>query len=481
MATTPQTLESLRRQLEGRWASIERARECYATLTRRLSSFQWKRALRDEPELLTRTREQEPELTEVLAYMEHRARVEQWPPDHPGLGVLHELRARRAKLESLAHKRLAGPLSQQGNSFVEQLEQLEALALAPEARLPPPEEPVLLEGWMPAWPEPGRFWLTPERLVWRPWLGELVQVKLESLSSENLAPLPAGFVLRVKGRTWLTLPSFGQARGLRSLLELCPQLARQWREQRQAFDVITPPMYWHHQDYPSDKHWGLGVIGPHGLNFLPVSPPPLLERLRRFVGLGTRRPEPELRRLKVLVEHLRRLPASTFSQALGELTRARGGKHYWPATGLVRLPNLGEDIQLRAPGLVLGIPDPKHGSVLHELLELHPPRGEDAVPSKAPASWWWRHYKEKLGIALGIALSYPGTFMVPAGLNWLTYLVGHGLSIWSSARYAKAKGRPWWLGLMLAMGCSPIGALLLFFIPEKKPKPSERFESFMRR
>jgi hypothetical protein len=459
----PQSLESLRRQLEGRWESIERARERYATLTRRLAAFQWKHALRGQPELLTQAREQEAELAEVLSYMEHRARLEQWTSDHPGLGVLHELRTRRAKLEALARKRLAGSLAQQGDSFPELLAQLEALALAPETRPLQPDEPVLFEGWMSAWPGPGEVCLTPERLLWRPWFfGEPVQMKPESLSSENIAP------------------SVGQALKLRSLLELCRQLAQHRHAQPQVFDLITPPMYWHHPDYPSDKRWGLGVLGAHGLSLLPVREPPLLERLKRFLGFEVRRPEPELRRLEVLVERLRRLPPDAFQQALGELTRARGGKHYWPTTGLVRLPDsAGQELRLRAPGQVLGVPGSEQSGALHAYLERHPPRGETAVTGKAPARWWWRHYKEKLGIALGAALSYPGPFVLPAGLGVLAYFVGHGISFWSSARYAKAKGHPWWLGLMLAMGCSPIGALLLFFMPEKKPDASKRFESFM--
>jgi hypothetical protein len=458
MATTPQSLESLRRQLEGRWECIERARERYATLTRRLTSVQWMRALRDEPELLTRAREQEAELTEVLAYMEHRARVEQWPPDHPGLGVLHELRTRRAKLEALARKRLAGPLSPQGNSFLELLEQLEALALAPVARLPEPDEPVLLEGWLPAWPGPGHFWLTPERLVWRPWFGEPVQTPLESLAAER------------------SLPSFGQATALKSLLALCRQLPHGRHEQPPVRDLVTLAMYWHPQDYPSDMRWGLGVFGSSGLAFLPASPPPLLQRLKRFLGIGVHRPGPlELRRLEALGEYLRRLPSDAFNRALGELTRARGGKHYGPFVELIRLPDLGQDLRFLDSGRVLVVPASVRSESLHALLEDPPPSG------KAPSRVWWRHYKEKLGIALGMALSYPLTFMLPPGLSWVAYLMGHGISIWSSARYAKAKGYPWVLGLVLAMGCSPAGALLLFFLPErKKPEPSKRFESFMR-
>ncbi|MFL5355813.1 hypothetical protein [Archangium sp.] len=470
MATTPPSLESLRRQLEGRWESIEQARECYAALTRRLASFQWKRALRGHPELLAQTREQEAELTEVLAYMEHRARLEGWTPDHPGLGVLHELRAWRTKLEALARKRLAGSLAQQGDSFQELLEQLEALALAPEARPLQPDEPVLLEGWMPAWPGPGRFWLTPERLVWRPWFfGEPVQLEPESLSPENIAVLPRGFFLLAEGRRGFTLlPSVGQALKLKALLELCRQLAQHRREQPQVFDLITPPMYWHHPDYPADRRWGLGVFGPHGMTFLPVREPTLRERLKRWVGFEVRRPEPELRRLEGLVERLRRLPSDTFNQALGELTRAQGGKHYWPATGLVRLPDAGQDFRLRAPAQVLVVPASEQSGALHTFLERYPPQGEDAVSRKAPASWWWRHSKEKVGIVLGAALSYPLAFMLPSAVSWLAYLAGHGLSFWSSARFAKAKGYPWWLGLVLAMGCSPIGTLLLFFIPERK-------------
>lgn len=460
MATTPQSLESLRRQLEGRWELIERARERYTTLIRRLGSFQWKRALRGEPELLTQAREQEAELAGVLAYMEHRARLEQWTPDHPGLRVLQELRTRRAKLESLARKRLASSLSQQGESFPELLARLEALAREPGALPLQPDEPVLFEGAMSAWPGPGRFWLTPERLLWRPWfLGEPVQLKPESLSPENIAVLPRGITL---------LPSAGQALKLKSMLELCRQLARQRHEPPQVFDLITPPMYWHHPDYPSDKRWGLGVFGPHGMTFLPARPPSLLGRLKRFVGFEVRRPEPELRRLQVLVEQLRRLPSDTFDRALGALARARGEKHDGSLTGLDRLPDVEQELRLRAPGRVLAVPGSEQSGALHAFLESHPPRAGNMRSAQAPASWWWRHYKEKLGIILGASLSYPLGFVMPFGLGWLASLAGRVISLWASVRYAKAKGYSWWLGLILSMGCSPLGPLLLLFISDKK-------------
>lgn len=323
----PQPLDALRRQLEGRWEHIEQARERYTQLTRQLGSFQWQSALRSQPALLKETREQEAELTEVRSYVEHRASREQWPREHPGLRVLQELRARRAKLESLVHKRLAQSALQNGASLAESLGELETLALAPPPRPPGVDDAVLFEDWMLSWSTPGRVWLTPKRLLWRPWSGEPVQVPLASLERDAITLLPGWLGVHVR-RVGLTLFSLSYARTLASLLRLGQRTAPLSQEQPQVHDVVTSLAYRRHVDYAAPLRWGLAVFRPHGVALLPASHRTLLDLCRSTVGLGARRLlASELRRLEAFFctpamlgflafaskkEPLSRIPPTTF-------------------------------------------------------------------------------------------------------------------------------------------------------------------------
>ncbi len=456
-------LDSLRRQLEGRWERIEEARERYAQLTRQLDSSHWKSALRGQAELLTETREQEAELTEVLAYVEHRAEREQWPREHPGLRVLQELRARRSKLEALAHKRLSQSLAPNKASLVEALGELETLVLAPLPRPPGAEDPVLFEDWMFSWFSTGRVWLTPKRLLWQPRSGEPVQLLLNSLQPESVTLLPGWIGLHVK-RLGLTLFSLSYAKTLASLLRFAQRAARLWREQPQVSDVVTGLAYRRHVDYATPERWGLAVFGPHGVALLPASHRTLLDLCRSLVGLAARRPQPsELRRLESVVEELRLLPPEEFTYALQELTRARGGR-FWPSAEFDLLTPPGQDLTLQAreQHLVVG----QRQDVVRQFLLRHP-HGGAALKER---SWWRKHYKEKLGIAVGLIFYYTATVWKPwPGVAPAIMLAGHGLYSWASARYTKALGYPMVLGLVLSIFCTPGMLGFLALAPKKKP------------
>lgn len=326
MATTPPSLESLRRQLEGRWERIEQARERYTRIRRQLSSFQWRSALRSQPQLLKEAREQEAELTEVLAYVEHRAHQEQWPRNHPGLRVLQELRGLRAELDALAHERLARPPSPNGAALVEALGELETLAFALPPRPPGADDPVLFEDWMLSWPSPGRVWLTPARLLWQPGFGDPIQLPLSSLEPEAITLLPGWWGVHLK-RRGLTLLSLSYAETLASLLRLGVRTVHLAHEQPRTNDVATSPAYCRHVDHVLPERWGLGVFGPHGAALLPARHRTLLDLCLNLVGFRARAPRPsELRQLEALVEHLlgssaswcpnRRTPSTTSSGAI---------------------------------------------------------------------------------------------------------------------------------------------------------------------
>ncbi|MFE8595322.1 coiled-coil domain-containing protein [Archangium violaceum] len=476
-APTAPALESLRRQLEGRWERIERARERYTRLIQQLSSFRWQSALRGQPELLKETREHEAELTEVLAYVEHRARREQWPREHAGLRVLQELRTQRVKLEALAHQRLAQATLRNGASFTEALSGLESLTLA----LPPPppgaDDPVLFEDWMLSWPSPGRVWLTPDRLLWRPWFGDPIQVPLAALQPEAVTLLPGWIGLHLK-RMGLTLFSLSYAETLTSLLRLRLRTVNMAHGQPQANDVATSPAYCHRVNHLSPERWGLGVFGPHGAALLPAHHRTFLGFCLRLVGIQARKLQPaELRRLESLVEHLRRLPPGEREHALRELTRARDGR-FWPLTGFQRGPSTEQDLIFQSGKQYLVVPQPP--STLHDVLQQHRPAGDIRSPERhplvrslQPGDSWFQENKYRLGIAAGAALFYASALWAPFPGNAVSY-AGYALLALTSMSYTKNRGLTVLPGLLFSLvfypllTCFPL--ILVFMWGSLKPK-----------
>jgi hypothetical protein len=474
-APTPPALESLRRQLEGRWERIERARERYTRLTRLLSSYPWQSALRGQPALLKETREQEAELTEVLAYVEHRAQREQWPRKHPGLRVLQELRTQRVKLEALAHKRLTQATLQSGASFAEALSGLEALTLALPPRPPGADDPVLFEDWMLSWPSPGRVWLTPKRLLWQPWFGDPLQVPLASLEPEAITLLPGWIGVHLK-RMGLTLFSLSYAETLASLLRLARRTVHLAPGPPQANDIATSPAYCRDVDHALPERWGLGVFGPQGVALLPARHRTLLDLCLSLVGIRAREPQPsELRQLESLVEHLRRLPPGEFDHALRELTRARGGR-FWPPTGFQRLPGAGQEAVFQAGTQCLVVPQAR------QVFDLPPSIGISPSPERpllarflSPVGRWWRKHKLKLGITAGLALSYTSALWEPLPGQALMY-AGYALFAWACMSYTKSRGYTVLPGLLASflfplLACFPLMFVFLIWDgPKRKPR-----------
>ncbi|MFY0525696.1 hypothetical protein ACN28I_21995 [Archangium gephyra] len=456
-------LEALRRQLEGRWEHIERARERYTLLTRHLASFQWQSALRSRPELLKETREQEAKLSEVLTYVEHRASREQWPQEHPGLRVLKELRSLRAELEALAGKRLAQASPHDGASLVEALDALEALALALPPRPPDAEDPVLFEDWMLSWPSPGQVWLTPKRLLWQPWFGEPVQLPLAALEPAAITLLPGWIGVRVK-RKGLTLFSLSYSETLASLIRLGVRSAHPRLEQPQVHDVVTHLAYVPRGDSEAPRRWGLGVFGPHGVALLPARHRTLLDLCRSLVGLEARRPQDsELRRLEAVVEHLRLLPPDEYTQALRELTHARGGR-FWPSTERPLRGLTGQDVTLQAGKQRLVVTRPEYA--VRQFLERHPP-----ASSRPPKQRWWRKHKVRVGIAAGLALYYMSFMGV--GIDKPLGYAGWALFAWACMSFSKDKGYSVLPGLLVSIffplfACFPWVLLFVLGSPKEE-------------
>jgi hypothetical protein len=255
------SLEDVRRQLEGRLEVVEAARERYGTLEALLSRPGWKRRVRERPSALREVLGQESALEEALARVHRRAEVAGWPESLPVLATAREVKARRARLETLVRKRLGSLARSAGEaSFGESLARLEALVLEPIPLEPKAHEVRLLEGqpggeeivkplvltmvamlWLIAMTgavqlvplglmplvlvllmvvRSGKFWLTSERLVWKPFLGEPVQVSLASLAPGSVRLGDFGTTVVAEGERTVCVRYVEGAKQLATALEL---------------------------------------------------------------------------------------------------------------------------------------------------------------------------------------------------------------------------------------------------------------------
>jgi hypothetical protein len=450
---------ALRVQLEGRWERIERAQERYAALTRQLGSRHWRSVLRGEPGLLAAVREQEPGLDEVLEYVERRAQLERWPQEHPGPAMLRTLRSQRARLAALGRKRLEQWGLRSGASFAEVLGGLESRVHAPVPQPPGESEPVLAAGR--SWLTPRRFWLTPERLVWLPWRGEPEQVLLNNLQPERISLLPGGVGVRLEGDRRVSLAGLPRARSLAVLLKLYSRKrrgagapVRELITRRGYLDALGTGR-------EEDRLWGLCLLRPGYLAFLPERQPTLRDRLFHLVGAASRPVPEEFRWLDVLVKQLRQLPEEEFDSHLEAFVRARGGS-IWPTHELNRSPVLegsGPRFMVHRRSVV-GIPEARQ-EALEQFFRQHWPALRAARPS-----WWRRHAPSLMLLLLSLALSAgplfkgtlpdPGLFLFQlANVPWLLAFM----------RYARVKGYPPLLGLLSLAPC--IGWIILLILQDR--------------
>ena len=234
----------VRRQLEGRVEVVEASRERYAALESLLSGGRWKRRLRGQPEALRAVLRHEPAFHEAQDRIQRRAQADHWPEHSQVLVTLREVGALRSRLEALVRKRLGelAPVSG-APSLVEELTRLEGLVFQSIPLELAPGEVRLLEGdsadlWFVLQVyasvilgllasrfgggpgaivllvllvanivhgvlRSGKYWLTSERLVWKPHTGEPVQI------SAALHPRgwhPAHPVRRARGGRAQALP-----------------------------------------------------------------------------------------------------------------------------------------------------------------------------------------------------------------------------------------------------------------------------------
>ena len=374
--------DSLRRQLEGRLEIIEQALAQHDSLVRCLASLNWRGRLRRRPELLRAIREQAPLLDEALASVARRARREEGNEDQPLRGVLQALQAQQARLEALARKRLAGLSGLERLSFGEVLEHLEAVLRSDEPRLPDATETVLLDArddrhlkwflplcclgatalawcahtvmrehvleflsvFLAAFLVPvfgqfllafmftgftGRFWLTPERLIWQPLFGQRVQVGLASIAPEGVTLHPDGNGVQVRGERSVTLRSAFLSRPLAALLAHYrqPPLRELRNVAPPVQEVVSYPARF--RVYPgTDEERGLVVLWSGFVVFLPE--PRHSSLFTRLLGPGCNQLLRDVS-MERLVERLRVLSDEDFKRCLEQAVRVREG-HFWSVT-----------------------------------------------------------------------------------------------------------------------------------------------------
>lgn len=360
------SVEDMRRQLEGRLETVEAARARYASLESLLSGSRWKRHLRGHPEALQAVLRQEPVFEEAQARIQRRAQTDQWPEESPVLATVRETRALRARLEALVHKRLRALSRVSGApSLVEALSRLEAVVLEPmplelmagEVRVLEGDsaEPggmfllfptiflvmvathfvdglgaaalllMLIASVVYTVARSGRFWLTNERLVWKPLVGEPVQLPLRSIPPDGIRS--SAFSVRVEGeRTLHLLQSKKQQVDLGAVLEVQRQapLLGSTAAERLA-DVVC---YEATLSQGGSSRKGFAVLRPGYVAFLPENRG--LEVLRAITGVAPSRGVTSIH-LPSLIGQLRYLPTEAAFDACVARAAAVTGAVRWSA------------------------------------------------------------------------------------------------------------------------------------------------------
>ncbi|WP_164002766.1 hypothetical protein [Pyxidicoccus caerfyrddinensis] len=373
--------EDIRRRLEGGAEVLDVAHARHAALEAVLSSRWWMRRLRASPELVPEWRKHEPVVAEALERVKRRARAEDWPEDTPVRRTLRELEACRTRLEALVRQRLTAlaPVPE-APSLEVGLARLHALARRKVSRTLAPGEVVVLKGWQNGrafsrdsrqWPfvlfllgyllylilmfplgrvigewallgiaafvflpmlwgvlrslsRLGRFWLTRERLVWKPVLGAAESVPLSSIPPGGVHLELATDSVRVDGEVRVHMQDLRNATQLAVLLELHRQLPLPGATRAAS---PGPPLILQGtlQGTGSSGESGQVILRPEGISFIPGSSG--AAALQSFSGQRVDLPVT----LSQVMEHLRALPEAEFDARVARLVDALGGVH-WPAT-----------------------------------------------------------------------------------------------------------------------------------------------------
>jgi len=398
---------------------IEAASKRYATLEKRLKSFAWKHQLRARPELVHEVLAQEDLLEEAITRTQRRSELEGWPETLPALEPLREVLRRRGRVGGLVRKRLeelTGPT--EAPSLKKDLEHLEklvrqvpSLTLGPgETRLlemkknqsiPPPlaafilllvpfvhlmalvAGPTLLLGAVGVFltllaafiMRAGEFWLTSERLIWKPLVGEPVTVSLRSIREGGIHLERLSRSMRVQGDRIVHVRYVEPLEQLAALVELHrqPPLLDASRSGVRLPDVsFYPATLRERSEAMAQPGWA--VLRPQGVSFLPLGAGP------RLLETVTGKPPPAGVNVEVpwVLDELRWLSDTEFDEHLARAVKLTGGM-YWPTSETRR--NEGVPVWkaihiTRGPGSLKGKVDWSQQAAAERVFGVWPPSSE---------------------------------------------------------------------------------------------------------
>ncbi|MET0405594.1 MAG: hypothetical protein ABW123_24460 [Cystobacter sp.] len=368
--------EDVRRRLEGRVETVETARARYQALNNLLEDRRWKRRLGKDLGPLDEVARQEPDFEEALSAIQHRAQKEDWPREHPVLDTVREVLRRRDRLDALLDKQLGSRPSPEppAPSRLERLTRLRALCVRAPVPSLVPGEILLAEGHshpsalpfsahvvglfllvlvsstlflglcvglavgvgagmipllLRAWRRSARYWLTPERLVWEAFPGELTQLLLRDIPPNGVS-VPFTNGIHVAGPHETLTLGMGRDEQQRMLatLELyrrAPLLGH--AASRPLPDVVCFPATLQ----PGAVREGCAILRPGYLAFLPE------DRLADVFQAVTGEPWTHLPlELRHVLETLRHLPSGAEFDASIERAVAQAEGVLWSPKACVR-------------------------------------------------------------------------------------------------------------------------------------------------
>jgi hypothetical protein len=348
---------------------IEAAGKRYGRLEKWLKSIAWKQQLRARPEFIQEVLGQEDLLSEAIARTQRRGELEGWPQTLPALEPLRDVLRRRARVEGLIRKRLEELTAlTQAPALKTDLAHLEKLVReVPSITLEPGETRVLEMKRTQSIPPPlailiflivpfvhltalfagttillfavaafiavltayvmraGEFWLTSERLLWKPAVGEPVSVSLRSIREGGIHVEHLTRSMRVEGDRTVHVRYVEPLEKLAALLEMhrqppflgasrgglrLPEVSFYPATLREGPGAVVRP--------------GYAVIRPQGVSFLPLGAG------SKVLSAITGKVPPAGLTVEVpwVVEELRWLPEAEFDACLDRAVKASGGVHW---------------------------------------------------------------------------------------------------------------------------------------------------------
>jgi hypothetical protein len=407
--------EDLRRQLEGRLEIIEAARKRYATLEKQLSGLAWKRRLRAQADFLQEVIDQEAPLDEALTRARRRGEVEGWPESLPALEPLRDVLRRREHVGTLVRKRLTElAVPPDATELRKDLAALRSILQEPPILLPAPDETRILEiSRNTSIPPPllvlillvipllrvavslmgpaavllilglfstlialavsraGDFWLTSDRLVWKPVIGKPRSVSLRSIRPGGIQVERLARGVRVQGDRIVHVRYAEPVEKLAALLEMHRQPPF-FGASRGGLRLPQVSLYEAalHEGPGGATRQGVAVLRPQGVSFIPRGTG------HKALQAITGEPPPKELNVEVswVLEELRWLTEAEFDANLARVVDATGGVHWsaWESRRKPGTPVWKEIYITRGPRSLVGKVDWSQQAAAERIFESWP-------------------------------------------------------------------------------------------------------------